>query len=64
MAGFPSLRVNSCTLLDRAGVSVRDTMQLRRHTSERLTLEIYADYNLLDVSGSVAQLPHLGTKTG
>ncbi|MBI1917411.1 MAG: tyrosine-type recombinase/integrase [Planctomycetes bacterium] len=64
MAGFHSLRVTYCTLLGRAGVSVRDTMQLMRHTSERLTLEIYTDYNLLDVSGSVAQLPNLGTRTG
>ena len=64
MAGLHSLRGTSCTLLGRAGGSVRDTMQLMRHTSERLTLEMYTDENLLDVPGSVAHVPHLGTKTG
>jgi integrase len=54
---FHSFRHTFCTLLHRAGVPMREAMELMRHNDARLTMSIYADSSLFALRPAVEKLP-------
>ncbi len=56
---FHSLRKTYGTLLAKSGASLREAMQLMRHTDARLTTQIYTDPRLLETSKAVDRLPRI-----
>ena len=54
---FHSLRHTFCTYLHRAGVPMREAMELMRHNDARLTMSIYADSSLFALRPAVEKLP-------
>ena len=54
-----SLRHSFATMLSRAGVAPRVAQAAMRHSSIDLTMQIYTDPKLLDVSGALRALPEL-----
>ena len=57
MVDFHSFRHTFCTLLHRAGVPMREAMELMRHNDARLTMSIYADSSLFALRPAVEKLP-------
>ncbi len=55
-ADFHALRKTFGTMLQRAGVPMRQAMALMRHTDIKLTANIYTDSALLDTAGEVAKI--------
>ncbi len=45
------------TMLAKSGVSVREAMELMRHTDLRLTTKVYTDSRVFDLAGAVERLP-------
>src|SRR5262249_44495790 len=58
-ADFHALRHSFVAMLDKAGVSVKEAMQLARHSDPRLTLAVYGKARLHDLAGAVEKLPQL-----
>ncbi|MCG3138649.1 MAG: Tyrosine recombinase XerC [Phycisphaerae bacterium] len=56
---FHSLRKTYGSLLAKSGASLREAMQLMRHTDARLTTQIYTDPRLLDTASAVDRLPRI-----
>jgi hypothetical protein len=54
---FHSFRHTFCTNLHRAGVPLREAMELMRHGDARLTMSIYADASLFALCPAVEKLP-------
>ena len=54
-----ALRHSFGTLLSKAGVAPRTAQAAMRHSSINLTMNVYTDPRLLDVSGAVESLPSL-----
>ena len=54
---FHSFRHTFCTFLHRAGVPMREAMELMRHNDARLTMSIYADSSLFALRPAVEKLP-------
>ena len=54
---FHSFRHTFCTYLHRAGVPLREAMELMRHSDARLTMTIYADSSLFALRPAVEKLP-------
>jgi hypothetical protein len=61
-ADFHSLRHSFVALLDRAGASLKQAMQLARHSDPKLTMKRYGRAHLHELAGVVGQLPEfIGT---
>jgi integrase len=58
-AYFHALRHSFVALLDRAGVSLKQAMQLARHSDPKLTMAVYGRAHLHDLAGAVERLPAL-----
>jgi integrase len=58
-ADFHALRHSFIALLDRAGVTVKQAMQLARHSDPRLTMARYGRAQLCDLGAAVEALPVL-----
>ncbi len=56
-ADFHALRHTFGTMLSKAGVAPRVAMELMRHTDLRLTMKVYTDPRVFDLSGAVESLP-------
>ncbi len=56
-ADFHALRHTFGTNLAKAGVSVRESMELMRHTDMRLTTKVYTDPRAFNLSAAVETLP-------
>jgi integrase len=54
---FHSFRHTFCTNLHLAGVSMREAMELMRHSDVRLTMKVYADTALFALRPAVEKLP-------
>ncbi len=54
-----ALRHSFATMLSRAGVTPRTAQAAMRHSSIDLTMRVYTDARLLDVSGALVALPKL-----
>jgi Phage integrase family len=59
VADFHSLRHCFVALLDRAGVSLKQAMQLARHSDPKLTMARYGRAQLHDLAAAVESLPAL-----
>jgi len=60
-ADFHSLRHTYVAMLDRAGVSLKQAMQLARHSDPRLTVARYGRAQIHDLGAAVNRLPSLLT---
>jgi integrase len=60
-ADLHSLRHSFVALLDQAGVSLKQAMQLARHSDPKLTMARYGKARLSDLAGAVDRLPDLTT---
>jgi integrase len=56
-ADLHALRHSFGTMLSKSGVSPREVMELMRHTDIRLTMKVYTDPRVFDLSGAVEKLP-------
>lgn len=56
-ADLHALRHSYGTLLSKGGVSPREAMALMRHTDMRLTMQVYTDPRVFDLSGAVERMP-------
>ena len=56
-ADIHCLRHSYGTLLSKGGVSPREAMSLMRHTDMRLTMKVYTDPRIFDLTGAVEKLP-------
>lgn len=61
-ADFHSFRHTFIALLDRAGLTLKQAMQLARHSDPRLTARVYGKANLDELSQAVSRVS-LGKKT-
>jgi integrase len=58
-ADFHALRHSYVALLDRAGLTLKQAMQLARHSDPRLTMAVYGRAQLHDLGAAVEGLPPL-----
>ena len=58
-ADFHSLRHSYVALLDRAGLTLKEMMQLARHSDPKLTAARYGRVGLHDLSDAVGRMPCL-----
>jgi len=58
---FHALRNTYCTLLQINGVPVRETMELMRHSDQKLTTKIYTDAGHLPLRSSVLKIGSVNT---
>jgi hypothetical protein len=58
-ADFHSLRHAFVSMLDRAGATLKQAMQLARHSDPKLTMKRYGRAHLGDLAGAVDKLPSL-----
>lgn len=56
-ADINALRHTYGTLLSKSGASPREAMELMRHTDMRLTMKVYTDPRLFNLSSAVEKLP-------
>ena len=63
-ADFHSLRHSYVGLLEQSGASVKQAMQLARHSDPRLTMARYGRTQLNDLGTTVSRLPSLLSKVG
>ena len=62
---FHGLRHSFVASLDRAGLTLKQMMQLARHSDPRLTAAVYGKARFGDLAGAVVRLPdHLGGADG
>jgi len=60
-ADFHCLRHSFVAMLDRSGATLKEAMQLARHSDPRLTMAIYGRARMHDLAGAVDRLPSLGS---
>src|SRR5262249_24862075 len=58
-ADFHSLRHSYIALLDRSGATLKEAMQLARHSDPKLTMAVYGRAQLHDLGKAVVRLPTL-----
>jgi integrase len=58
-ADLHALRHSFVALLDRSGATLREAMQLARHSDPKLTMRTYGRLRLADLGGAVSRLPSL-----
>lgn len=63
-ADFHSLRHSYIAALDRAGATLKEAMQLARHSDPKLTMAVYGKARPETLAGRVEQLPDLHTVSG
>src|SRR5262249_4510881 len=61
-ADFHALRHSYVALLDKAGLTLKQAMQLARHSDPKLTMAVYGRAALHDLGAAVDRLPGLVTK--
>jgi integrase len=61
-ADFHCLRHSFVALLDRSGATLKEAMQLARHSDPKLTMKIYGRARRHDLAGAIDRLPSLGEK--
>ena len=59
VADFHALRHSFIALLDAAGSTLREAMQLARHSDPKLTMSVYGRLRLHDLGSAVDRLPSL-----
>lgn len=67
VADFHALRHSYIVLLDAAGATLREAMQLARHSDPKLTMAVYGKLRTSDLGKTVERLPNLavrGSETG
>jgi integrase len=60
-ADFHSLRHSYIALLDKSGATLKEAMQLARHSDPKLTMAVYGKAQLHDLGEAVARLPPLAS---
>jgi hypothetical protein len=58
-ADFHALRHSFIALLDKSGATLKEAMQLARHSDPKLTMAVYGRSALHDLAGAVERLPAL-----
>jgi integrase len=58
-ADFHALRHSFIALLDKSGATLKEAMQLARHSDPKLTMAVYGRAQLHDLTGAVERLPAL-----
>jgi hypothetical protein len=58
-ADFHSLRHSFIALLDRSGATLKEAMQLARHSDPKLTMAVYGRAALQELGQAVGRLPML-----
>ncbi len=58
-ADFHALRHSFIALLDRSGATLKEAMQLARHSDPKLTMAVYGRAQLHDLGEAVRRLPAL-----
>ena len=58
-ADFHALRHSYIALLDRSGVTLKEAMQLARHSDPKLTMAVYGRAQLQELGAAVRRLPAL-----
>lgn len=58
-ADFHALRHSFIAMLDRSGATLKEAMQLARHSDPKLTMAVYGRAQLHDLSAAVGRLPSL-----
>src|SRR5262249_1917473 len=58
-ADFHALRHSYIALLDRSGATLKEAMQLARHSDPKLTMAVYGRAQLHDLGETVRRLPSL-----
>jgi integrase len=58
-ADFHALRHSFIAMLDRSGATLKEAMQLARHSDPRLTMAVYGRAQLHDLGQAVGRLPSL-----
>jgi integrase len=58
-ADFHALRHSFIALLDKCGATLKEAMQLARHSDPKLTMAVYGRAQLHDLAGAVEKLPAL-----
>jgi hypothetical protein len=58
-ADFHALRHSYIAMLDRSGATLKEAMQLARHSDPKLTMAVYGRAQLHDLAGAVGRLPGL-----
>src|SRR5262249_17994389 len=58
-ADFHALRHSFIALLDRAGATLKEAMQLARHSDPKLTMARYGRAQLHDLAAKIGELPPL-----
>jgi integrase len=58
-ADFHSLRHSFIALLDKSGATLKEAMQLARHSDPKLTMAVYGRSGLHDLAAAVERLPPL-----
>jgi hypothetical protein len=56
-ADFHCLRHSFVSMLDKSGATLKEAMQLARHSDPRLTMAVYGRARFHDLSGAVDRLP-------
>ncbi len=60
-ADFHALRHSYVALLDKSGATLKEAMQLARHSDPKLTMAVYGRARLNDLTAAVGKLPSLLT---
>lgn len=63
-ADFHCLRHSYIGLLDRSGATLKEAMQLARHSDPKLTMKVYGKARRHDLAGAIDRLPVIGDKPG
>src|SRR5438105_2104534 len=63
-ADFHCLRHSFVALLDKSGATLKEAMQLARHSDPKLTMAVYGKARLHDLAGAIDRLPTLATSSG
>src|SRR3989442_12720907 len=58
-ADFHALRHSYIALLDKSGATLKEAMQLARHSDPKLTMAVYGRAQLHDLGEAVGRLPRL-----
>ncbi|MGF1581918.1 MAG: hypothetical protein ACFCD0_21545 [Gemmataceae bacterium] len=64
VADFHCLRHTYVALLEQSGATLKEAMQLARHSDPKLTMAVYGRAPLEDLGEAVARLPDLQSDSG
>src|SRR5215472_6913842 len=62
-ADFHALRHSFIALLDKSGATLKEAMQLARHSDPKLTMAVYGRAQLHDLAGAIERMPVLSGST-